>query len=80
MTLNERKCNLLTLRQSKSDIKIKIGEAIVEESSEEKLLGVILDRKLIFKSHISILCKGAIQKLHALARVSTSWIQESYAS
>ena len=54
-----------------SIIKIRIGEAIVEESSEEKLLGVILDKKLNFKGHISSLCKRASQKLRALARVST---------
>ena len=49
----------------------QIGEAIVELSSEEKLLGVIFDKKRKFKSHISSLCKRAIQKLHPLARVST---------
>ena len=52
-------------------IQIKIGEAIVEKSSEEKLLGVILDKKLNFNSHFSSLCRRASQKLHALARVST---------
>ena len=71
MNLNEGKCNLLTFGTIQSNIKIKIGEAIVEESSEEKLLGVIIDKKLSFKSHISSLCKRASQKLHAVARVST---------
>ena len=66
----EWKCYLLTFGTIQSNTKIKIGEAIVEESSKEKLLGVI-DKKLNFKSHISSLCKKAIQKLHALARVST---------
>ena len=71
MKLNEGKCHLLTCGTIQSNNKIKIGEAIVEESSEEKLLGVILDKKLNFKSHISNLCKKASQKLYALARVST---------
>ena len=62
---------MLTFGTIQSNVQVKIGEAIVEESSEEKLLGVILDKKLNFKSHISNLCKKASQKLHALARVST---------
>ena len=52
------------------DIKMTIGEAIVEESCEERLLGVTIDKNLNFKSHVSNLCKRASQKLHALARVS----------
>ena len=71
MKLNEGKCHLLTFGTIQSNIKIKIGEAIVEESSEEKLLRVILDKKLNFKSHNSSLYKRVSRKLHALARVST---------
>ena len=70
MRLNAGKCHLLTFGTNQGDIKIKIGEAIVEESSEEKLLGVIIDTNLNFKSHVSNLCKRASQNLHALARVS----------
>ena len=40
MKLNEGKCHLPTFWTIQSNIKIEIGEAIVEESSEEKLLGV----------------------------------------
>ena len=71
MKLNEGKCHLLTFGTTQSNINIKIGEVIVEESPEEKLLGVILDKKLNFKSHISRLCKRASQKLYAPAEVST---------
>ena len=70
MKLNAGKCHLLTFGTNQDDIKIKIGEAIVEESSEEKLLGVIIATNLNFKSHVSNLCKRASQKLHALARLS----------
>ena len=58
MKLNEGKCHLLTFGTTQRNIKIKILEAIVEESSEEKLLRASL-------------CKKASQKLHALARAST---------
>ena len=44
-----------------------MGEAIVEESSEEKLLGVI-GKNLISKVMSQIYAKAS-QKLHALARV-----------
>ena len=70
MKLNEGKCHLLTFGTSQDDIKITVGEAIVKESSEEKLLGVTTDKDLNFKNHVSNLCKRASQKLHALARVS----------
>ena len=70
MKLNGGKCHLLTSGTIQSNSMIKIGEAIVEDSSEEKLLGVIIDKKLNFKSHISSICKRASQKLDALARVS----------
>ena len=71
MKLNKGKCHLLTFGKIQSNIKIKIVEAVVEESSEEKLLGIILDKKRNFKSHISSVCKKASQKLHALARASS---------
>ena len=48
MKLNEGKCHLLTFGTIKSNSKIKIGEAIDEESSEDKLLRVILDKKRTF--------------------------------
>ena len=70
MKLNGGKCHLLTFGTSQDDIKITVSEAIVKESSEEKLLGVTMDKNLNFKSHVSNLCKRASQKLHALARVS----------
>ena len=41
MKLNEGKCHLLTFGTNQDDIKITVGDAIVEESSEEMLLGVI---------------------------------------
>ena len=42
----------------------------MKNSKEEKILGVIIDNKLSFKSHIKELCKKASQKLAALSRLS----------
>ena len=71
MKLNDGKCQLLTFGAVQNNIKIKIEEGIVEESSKEKLLGMITDKKRNFESHILSLCKRASQRVHALARVST---------
>ena len=51
-------------------MKLHVGKAVIEESDEETLLGVILDTKLNFKIHLQTLCKKASQKLHALSRIS----------
>ena len=42
----------------------------IASSNEEKLLGILLDSKLNFDSHITSLCKKAGQKLSALARIN----------
>ena len=39
-------------------------------SNEQKILGIALDSKLNFDSHIASLCKKAGQKLSALARIN----------
>ena len=43
----------------------------MENSKEQKILGIILDNKLNFKSHISELCKKAVKKIAALSRLSS---------
>ena len=41
----------------------------MKNSKEEKILGVIIDNKLRFKSHVKNLCKKASQKIWALSRL-----------
>ena len=41
----------------------------ITSSNEEKLLGIFLDSKLNFESHIGSLCRKAGQKISALARL-----------
>ena len=67
MKANADKYHLVVIRDT--DVTAKIGDFDVKNSREEKLLGVKIDNKLYFESHISSLCKKASQKLHALARV-----------
>ena len=39
-----------------------VGEAQIEESDDEKLLGITLDKKLSFKKHVQTLCKKAMSE------------------
>ena len=46
-----------------------MGDELIWESNEEKLLGVIIDKNLNFNSHLTTLCKKVSQKVTALARI-----------
>ena len=70
MKLNGDKCHLMIFGEKTNDLSIKIGDTTIIESTEEKLLGVTLDKKLSFKTHVQSLCKKASQKLYALSRIS----------
>ena len=71
MKLNADKCHLLVIgRRCDDPFAVKIRNAEVINSSEEKLPGVHIDSKLSFDHHVSKLCHKASNKLHALARIS----------
>ena len=70
MKLNEDKCHWMIFGGKSNEVSVKIGEANIKESKEEKLIGIIFDQKLSFKQHVKTLCKKANQKIHALARIS----------
>ena len=42
----------------------------IKNVSEEKILGITVDNKLSFKSHLKNICKNANQKLNILARIT----------
>ena len=48
----------------------------MKNSSEEKILGITIDNKLKFKSHVKKLCKKALQKIWALSRL-TNYLNDS---
>ena len=70
MKLNEYKCHLMIFDRNSNQVSVKIGEANVKESKEEKLLGITFYQTLNIKQHVKTLCKKANRKLHALARIS----------
>ena len=73
--LNADKCHLLVLGQRCADlVNVRIGNADVVNSSEEKLLGVQIDSRLSFDNHVSKLCQKASNKLYAFARTSDPYV------
>ena len=46
-----------------------VGEVQIEESDDQNVLGITLDKKLTFKKHVQAIYKKASQKLRALARM-----------
>ena len=52
--------------------KLKINVKCSPICNEEivKLLGATVNNKISFETHVTLVCKGVSQKLHALAEVS----------
>ena len=70
MKMNEDKSYLLFFGNKDDEMTVNISGSLIDESDEEKLLGVTLDKKLNFKAHVNDLCKKASQKLHACTGMS----------
>ena len=51
MKLNEDKCHLMVFGNRSNDISLNIGSVRIKESTEEKLLGVILDKNYTLKNN-----------------------------
>ena len=50
---------------------VKVENTTIATTKCETLLGIKLDNKLTFQTHVESLCKKASQKLNALARISS---------
>ena len=57
MKMNEEKSHLLVFGIKDDEATVNISGSLIEESDEEKLLGMTLDKKLIFKIHVNNICK-----------------------
>ena len=71
MKANPDKCHLLTSSSDKASI--YVDNYNIKSSKCEKLLGIKIDTKLNFNTHVDEKCKKAGQKLNALSRVTPSW-------
>ena len=65
---NTDKCHLIV--SIDEPIEIRVGESLIKSSTCEKLLGVKIDNKLNFDTHVKGFCKNANNKLRALARAT----------
>ena len=52
MKVNEDKYHLIIFGTCKEKVNMHVGEVQIEESDDEKLLGITLDKKLSFKKHV----------------------------
>ena len=70
MKLNEDKCHLIISGHKSEAMFAKIDQTKIWESKKQKLLGLIIDRQLNFDEFLISLCKNAVKKLSALARLA----------
>ena len=77
MKLNEDKCHLMIFGGKSDEVSVKIGEADVKESKEEKLLGIIFDQTLSFKQHVKTLCKKPVKNFMPLPEYPATWKRKS---
>ena len=69
MVLNSGKCHFMCLGQNTVNEIFVYDKIEMKNSKEEKILRLIIDNKLRFKSHAKNICKKASQKIWALSRL-----------
>ena len=74
LVLNAGKCHFMCLGNNTQNKIFVFHNIFVENSKEQKVLGVKIDNKLNLKSHISDLYKNASQQNAALSRLSIIYI------
>ena len=60
---------MLTKKNETIRTKFEIKEATIESANSVKLLGVVIDEKLNFETHIKNLCGNAGEQLNTLYRL-----------
>ena len=62
MVLNAGKRHFMNLGSNTENETFLFYSILIENSKEQKIIGVTIDNKLNFKSHISELCKRLLRK------------------
>jgi hypothetical protein len=72
MMLNADKCHLLVTapKDMVEQMYVSVGEHVIWESPQEKLLGLTIDKRMKFENHLLGICKKASGKLSALIRLA----------
>ena len=69
MKANPDKCHLLC--NSNSEVSLTIDTQKIKNNKFETLLGIKLDSKLSFNSHVYDICQKAGQKLNVISRIKS---------
>ena len=69
MALNAVKCRFLSVGFDEPFPDFFFNDSTIENDTEEKILGIVIDNNLNVKAHLKNLCKKANQKLSALSRL-----------
>ena len=70
LAANPAKFQIMFLGLAKTDgIKFSVGDILLVPTDSVQLLGVEIDNKLTFKTHIQVMCKTVSQKTKALLRI-----------
>ena len=72
LQLNPDKCKLIVFKGNKTfdfDFILRLGNENLKEVSEVKLLGINIDNRLSYNSHIESLCRKISPKISALRRI-----------
>ena len=72
MVLNAGKCLFMCLGKNTEKETFIFKDTIMSNSKEENILGVTINNKLTFSSHIRELCNKYSQKILSLSRISNS--------
>ena len=65
---NADKCHLIL--STGEPFSINIDNEVIKNSNNKKLLGINLNNRLDFDTHVANICNRVSNKLHALARIS----------
>ena len=72
LTINIKKSNYMLIDFSgrrNNDICVKIGNNLLQKVFEAKVLGILIDDRLSFKSHIEFVCKKLSSRIGLLSRL-----------
>ena len=68
MKANPDKCHFIC--SSNSELSLTVENEQIKNSKCQKLLGVKIDSKLTFNTHINDICRKAAQKINAISRIT----------
>ena len=78
MDVNPGKFQCIGLsRECETSLSFSINDCIINSENHMEVLGVTLDNKLKFDTHVSIICKRAASQINALKRISKYLNEES---